>query len=63
MKNGAETYIKMKEVLNKLGKIANTYMRDSQFTIKDGTLLLHPAGVTHWFSHKEKYFDFYGFPP
>ena len=39
---------KQKEVLIKLGNNTVIYIRDSQFTTKDGMLNIHPNRRTHW---------------
>ena len=40
LQNEAESNIKIKEVLNNLNLNVNSYMRDSQYTTKDGIVNL-----------------------
>ena len=64
LKNKAISLIKLKEVLNELGKITNVHIRDSKFITIDGFLNLHPARGTHWTLYINEYcLNSYGCPP
>ena len=64
VRNQATSITKLKEVLYKLGLKTKIYKRDSKFSTKNGTVVLHPFRGTQWTVYNNKIFSVsYGCPP